>query len=51
MDVFQRLIKFNEKLVADNEIILKSPIFQNKNILIGGQAIFHMVLKRCEIYQ
>ena len=39
IDVFQSWIKYNEKLVVGNEVILKSPIFYNKNILIGGQTI------------
>ena len=41
IDVFQSWIKYNEKLVVDDEFILKSPIFFNKNILIGGQTIYY----------
>ena len=33
IDVFQSWIKYTEKLVVDDEFILKSPIFLNKNIL------------------
>ena len=40
IDVFQSWIKYNEKLVVDDEFILKSPIFFNKNILIGGLTIY-----------
>ena len=39
IDVFQSWIEYNEKLVVDDEFILKSPIFYNKNILIGKQTI------------
>ena len=41
IDVFNSWIKYNEKLVVDDEFILKSPIFYNKNILIGGQTIYY----------
>ena len=41
IDVFQSWIKYNEKLGVDNEFILKSPIFYNKNILIVGQTIYY----------
>ena len=41
IDVFQSWIKYNEKLAVDDEFILKSPIFYNKNILIGGQIIYY----------
>ena len=41
IDVFQSWIKYNEKLVVDDEFILKSPIFFNKNILIGGLTIYY----------
>ena len=41
IDVFQSWIKYIEKLVVDDEFILKSPIFFNKNILIGGQTIHY----------
>ena len=41
IDAFQSWIKYNEKLVVDDELILKSPIFFNKNILIGGQTIYY----------
>ena len=40
-DIFQSWIKYNEKLVVDDEFTLKSPIFFNKNILIGGQTIYY----------
>ena len=40
IDVFQSWIKYNEKLVVDDEFILKSPIFYNKNILIGEQTMY-----------
>ena len=41
IDVFQSWIEYNEKLGVDDEFILKSPIFYNKNILIGGQTIYY----------
>ena len=40
IDVYQSWIKYNEKLVVDDDFILKSPIFFNKNILIGRQTIY-----------
>ena len=37
----QSLIKCNEERVVDDEFILKSQMFYNKNILIGGQTIYY----------
>ena len=39
--ISQSWIKYNEKLVVDDEFILKSPILFNKNKLIGGQTIYY----------
>ena len=49
IDVFQKIIKYNEKLVVDNEFILVSPIFYNKNLLIGRKTIYCAKWYKCGV--
>ena len=43
-DVLKAVIDINYKMEKDEEHILKSPIFYNKNITIGKKHVFHKTL-------